>query len=60
VNLVGLASIFSGESLKYSISGKSQAYMLTILLGVGLLGILLSWSKFNSSMLDLSIFGIGG
>ncbi len=37
VNLVGLASIFSGESLKYSISGQSQFYILTILLGIALL-----------------------
>ena len=45
VNLVGFASLFSGESLKYSASGKSQAYMLTILLGVGFIGLFLSWSK---------------
>jgi NAD(P)H-quinone oxidoreductase subunit 5 len=45
VNLVGLASLFGGESLKYSSSGKSQAYMLTILLGVGMIGLYLSWSK---------------
>jgi NAD(P)H-quinone oxidoreductase subunit 5 len=44
VNLVGLASLFSGESLKYSISGQSQAYMLTILLGLGLLSAILTWS----------------
>lgn len=44
VNFVGLASIFSGETLKYSSSGRSQAYMLTILLGVGLLGVILTWS----------------
>jgi NAD(P)H-quinone oxidoreductase subunit 5 len=48
VNLVGLASIFSGESLKYSVSGQSQAYMLTILVGVGLLGIALTWSMWES------------
>lgn len=48
VNLVGLASIFSGESLKYSVSGQSQAYMLTILLGVGLIGIVLTWSMWES------------
>ncbi|NJP09363.1 MAG: NAD(P)H-quinone oxidoreductase subunit F [Leptolyngbyaceae cyanobacterium RU_5_1] len=41
VNFVGLASILSGESLKYSISGQSQIYVLTILLGISLLGILL-------------------
>lgn len=43
VNFMGLASIFSGESLKYSISGQSQAYLLTILLGVSLLGGLMMW-----------------
>jgi NAD(P)H-quinone oxidoreductase subunit 5 len=44
VNLVGLASIFSGESLKYSVSGQYQAYMLTILTGVALLGAILTRS----------------
>lgn len=44
VNFVGIASIFSGETLKYSASGRSQAYMLTISLVVGLLGALLTWS----------------
>ncbi|NDJ18084.1 NAD(P)H-quinone oxidoreductase subunit F [Myxacorys almedinensis] len=44
VNLVGLASIFSGESLKYSVSGQSQAYMLTILVGISILGAILTWS----------------
>ncbi|MBD1824885.1 NAD(P)H-quinone oxidoreductase subunit F [Cyanobacteria bacterium FACHB-DQ100] len=44
VNFVGLASLFSGETLKYSASGRSQAYMLTISLVVGLLGALLTWS----------------
>jgi NAD(P)H-quinone oxidoreductase subunit 5 len=43
VNFVGLASIFSGESLKYSISGQSQAYLLTILLGISLLGAWLTY-----------------
>lgn len=43
VNLVGMATIFSGESLKYSSSGQSQMYVLTILLGVSLLGLLVSW-----------------
>lgn len=45
VNLVGFASLFGGEGLKYSSSGRSQAYMLTILLGVGMIGLFLSWSK---------------
>lgn len=41
VNLVGFATIFSGESLKYSVSGKSQTYVLTILLGISFLGFLM-------------------
>ena len=43
VNLIGIATIFSGQTLKYTISGQSQAYMLTILVGVSLLGITISW-----------------
>lgn len=43
VNLVGLATIFSGQSLKYSISGQSQFYLLTILTGVSFLGLLMLW-----------------
>jgi NAD(P)H-quinone oxidoreductase subunit 5 len=45
INLVGFASILSGEGLKYSVSGRSQGYMLTILLGVGLIGLYLTWSR---------------
>jgi len=37
VNLVGLAAIFSGNALKYSASGQSQFYVLTIIVGVSLL-----------------------
>ncbi|MEE3718021.1 NAD(P)H-quinone oxidoreductase subunit F [Tumidithrix elongata RA019] len=33
VNFLGLASIFSGESLRYTITGRSQQYIFTILLG---------------------------
>jgi NAD(P)H-quinone oxidoreductase subunit 5 len=44
VNFVGLSSIFSGEGLKYSTSGRSQAYILTILLSLGLFTLLISWS----------------
>lgn len=43
VNLFGSATAFSGQSLRYSTSGQSQFYALTILLGVALLGILLCW-----------------
>ncbi|KJH73458.1 NAD(P)H-quinone oxidoreductase subunit F [Aliterella atlantica] len=44
VNFVGLASIFSGESLKYSVSGQSQGYLLTIIVGVSLLGLVMTWT----------------
>jgi len=37
VNLVGLATIFGSSTLKYNVSGQSQFYILTILLGVGAL-----------------------
>jgi NAD(P)H-quinone oxidoreductase subunit 5 len=43
VNLVGLATVFSGQSLKYNVSGQTQFYALTILLGVVFLGLLMSW-----------------
>jgi NAD(P)H-quinone oxidoreductase subunit 5 len=43
VNAVGLASVLSGEGLKYSASGQSQFYVLTILLGVSILGLFLTW-----------------
>jgi NAD(P)H-quinone oxidoreductase subunit 5 len=36
VNLVGLATIFSGESLKYNVTGKVQFYALSIVLGLAL------------------------
>ncbi|MBD2612822.1 NAD(P)H-quinone oxidoreductase subunit F [Nostoc punctiforme FACHB-252] len=44
VNLVGFATIIGGQSLKYSISGQSQGYMLTILAVVSILGFFISWS----------------
>jgi NAD(P)H-quinone oxidoreductase subunit 5 len=43
VNLTGLATVFSGQTLKYNVSGKGQFYLLSILLGVSLLVILVSW-----------------
>ncbi|WP_414624472.1 NAD(P)H-quinone oxidoreductase subunit F [Calothrix sp. CCY 0018] len=44
VNLVGFAAIFSGQGLKYSISGRSQGYLLTIIFGVSAIGLFISWS----------------
>lgn len=43
VNFVGLAAMFSGQSLRYSVSGQSQFYVLTILLGISCLGLLVFW-----------------
>jgi len=43
VNFVGLATNFSGQTLKYSGSGQSQAYLLTILIGLSLFGLFLFW-----------------
>ncbi|ACK69818.1 NAD(P)H dehydrogenase, subunit NdhF3 family [Gloeothece citriformis PCC 7424] len=43
VNLVSLATIFSGNALKYNVSGQSQFYILTIMFGVGFL----MWFAFN-------------
>jgi NAD(P)H-quinone oxidoreductase subunit 5 len=43
VNLVGLATIFSGQGLKYIGSGQSQFYIVTILLGISLLTAIFSW-----------------
>ena len=37
VNLVSLFTIFSGNALKYNISGQSQFYVLTIFISIGLL-----------------------
>jgi NAD(P)H-quinone oxidoreductase subunit 5 len=44
VNVVGFASLFAGEGLKYSISGQSQFYVLTIVLSIGVIGAALVWS----------------
>ena len=37
VNLVSLFTILSGSTLRYNVSGQSQFYILTIMIGVGLL-----------------------
>jgi NAD(P)H-quinone oxidoreductase subunit 5 len=43
VNLFGLATIFGGEGLKYSGTGQSQFYVLTIAAGVAGLLVLIIW-----------------
>lgn len=44
VNLVGLSSIFGGETLKYGNTGQSQFYILTIAIGIVSLVIFLGWA----------------
>jgi NAD(P)H-quinone oxidoreductase subunit 5 len=52
-NLFGLVTLLSGQGLKYSNSGQFQFYMLTIVIGVSMLGL---WFSFPIwSMLKLSI-----
>lgn len=43
VNLVGIATVFSGQSLKYNVSGQTQFYFLSIFLGVVFLVIAIGW-----------------
>ena len=43
VNLVSLATIFSSNALKYNVTGQSQFYIATIVIGVGIL----LWSMLN-------------
>jgi len=56
VNAVGLASLFGGETLKYGNSGRLQFYILTISLGVAIIGIIVSWQYFVSLVMMLPIF----
>ncbi len=44
VNLIGLSSLFSGEALKYTNSGRTQVYALTIASFVTVICLYLSWS----------------
>lgn len=43
VNLVGLATVFGGQSLRYNISGQTQFYVLSILLGISLFLFMAIW-----------------
>jgi NAD(P)H-quinone oxidoreductase subunit 5 len=54
VNLVGLATIFSGQSLRYNVSGQTQFYALTIVVGVALLGLMVSWSLLSNASIVIS------
>jgi NAD(P)H-quinone oxidoreductase subunit 5 len=48
VNLVGLVTLFSGEGLKYVGFGKSQLYVMTILLGIAFLVMVLGLPLLSS------------
>jgi NAD(P)H-quinone oxidoreductase subunit 5 len=47
VNFVGLATLFSGQSLRYNVTGQSQSYLLTIVVGIALFLGILSFSSFD-------------
>ena len=53
VNFVGLVSILAGDNLKYSNSGQTQFYAFTVLLGVGFLGMWVSWPFWGTQALGL-------
>ncbi len=55
VNLVGLVSLGGGENLKYSNSGQTQFYMFTVLLGVGILGMIITWQFWGNQFLHLTM-----
>jgi NAD(P)H-quinone oxidoreductase subunit 5 len=50
VNFVGIASIFSGETLKYGNTGRTQFYLLTISFWVALIAILMNWAFLSQQM----------
>jgi NAD(P)H-quinone oxidoreductase subunit 5 len=50
VNFVGVASLFSGESLKYTISGQSRTYLLSLFLGLFIVLTTVAWAFWNWSL----------
>jgi NAD(P)H-quinone oxidoreductase subunit 5 len=57
VNLVGVVSLFTGESLKYTVSGQSRNYLLTVFVGVILTFMALVWSFHFPYSIAQSLFG---
>ncbi|HEY9670578.1 MAG TPA: NAD(P)H-quinone oxidoreductase subunit F, partial [Waterburya sp.] len=55
VNLAGLATLLSGQTLKYNTSGKTQFYALTILVGVSLFALLMIWPLSQWSLSQWSL-----
>jgi NAD(P)H-quinone oxidoreductase subunit 5 len=54
VNFVGSATVFSGQNLKYNVSGQTQFYFLSIILGVALIGIIICWPLLSQISLVFS------
>ncbi|PSB14075.1 NAD(P)H-quinone oxidoreductase subunit F [filamentous cyanobacterium CCP1] len=50
VNFVGVASLFSGESLKYTISGQSRTYLLSLFIGLFVVLTSVAWAFWNWSL----------
>lgn len=55
VNLVGVASLMGGESLKYTISGQSRHYLFTVFFGVILAIVVLVWSLISPALLSARV-----
>lgn len=53
VNFIGLFSLLGGEGLKYSNSGQTQFYAFTVLLGVSVLGVWMTWPFWGIRFMDL-------
>ncbi|MHC5937976.1 NAD(P)H-quinone oxidoreductase subunit F [Nostoc sp.] len=53
VNFVGLFSLLGGESLKYSTSGQTQFYAFTVLLGLSILGMWVTWPFWGVQFLNV-------
>ncbi|WP_416672176.1 NAD(P)H-quinone oxidoreductase subunit F [Egbenema bharatensis] len=49
VNFVGVASLFGGESLKYTISGQSRTYLLSLFIGLFIVLTSVAWAFWNWS-----------
>jgi len=54
VNLAGLTTVFSAQSLKYSAPGQTQIYALVIILSITVLGVLMNWSLVSALLSHMS------
>jgi len=43
VNLLGIATVFSGQTLKYNVSGQTQFYVLSIIVGTAIFVTIICW-----------------